>query len=269
MPVIIVKPEAGLANRLRVIDSAIDLTTKYKMKLHVIWELNRSCNCKFSDLFVVPKELDRLTELRRGLVIRILNGLAPIYFSHFNNYYLDQKETQNVMRQNDGFKALSNYKTVYIRTSSRFYRPPSLPHFFSFCPKESIQNAINSYREENLIGVHVRRADNEISIAHSPIGKFIESMNNEIGKDKNVKFFLATDDPAIEIELRTIFPNKIVTHYKKSLDRNNPLAIKDAVIDLYCLSNCRKIIGSYWSSFTDIAAEINGIDRTIIKEEHV
>lgn len=93
-----------------------------------------------------------------------------------------------------------------------------------------------SYREENMIGVHVRRTDNRRSIAHSPIEKFIEYINQEIKKDNNVKFFLATDDSSVEIKLQTIVPNKIIVHRKKSLDRNNPLAIQDAVIDLYCLA---------------------------------
>ena len=266
---IIIKPVGGLANRLRALDSAIALTTKYEMKLYVIWELNQSLNCKFSDLFIVPKELDRIIEIKRGFVTKILDHLLPIYFSHFNNYHLDPEETENLKRKRDGFETLSSYNSVYIESWSRFYRVPSLPSFSRFLPKASIQNIINSYRETNMIGVHVRRKDHKRSIAFSPIEKFIECMNNEIDKDNNVKFFLATDSTSVETTLRTIFPDKIVTHCKKSLDRNNPFAIKDALIDLYCLANCRKLIGSYWSSFSGVASEINGIERFTIKEEHL
>jgi hypothetical protein len=33
---------------------------------------------------------------------------------------------------------------------------------------------------------------------------------------------------------------------------------------LFCLSKCQKIIGSYWSSFTEAAAEIHGIEKIIV-----
>jgi len=67
--------------------------------------------------------------------------------------------------------------------------------------------------------------------------------------------------------LRNAFPGKIITYPKRVLERDNPLAAQDALIDLYCLSRCRKLIGSHWSSFTDVAWQIRGIERLIIKEE--
>jgi hypothetical protein len=48
--------------------------------------------------------------------------------------------------------------------------------------------------------------------------------------------------------------------------RDDPLAVKDAVIDLFLLSNCRKIIGSYWSSFTETAHALGSADICIIKK---
>ena len=37
----------------------------------------------------------------------------------------------------------------------------------------------------------------------------------------------------------------------------------DALLDLYCLAACKKIIGSYFSSFTDTAASLGGIEKLI------
>ena len=39
--------------------------------------------------------------------------------------------------------------------------------------------------------------------------------------------------------------------------------MQDALIDLWCLAASRKIIGSYWSSFTDTAADMGGIEKVI------
>ena len=40
----------------------------------------------------------------------------------------------------------------------------------------------------------------------------------------------------------------------------------DARLDLYCLAATDKLIGSYWSSFTDIAADMRGIEKVIAGE---
>jgi hypothetical protein len=37
----------------------------------------------------------------------------------------------------------------------------------------------------------------------------------------------------------------------------------DALLDLFCLAACKKIIGSYCSSFTDTAASLGGIEKLI------
>jgi len=72
-------------------------------------------------------------------------------------------------------------------------------------------------------------------------------------------FFLATDSPEEEQDMKKLFGDRIITFAKK-LDRNNPEAIQDALVDLLCLSKTRKIIGSFYSSFSDIAADIGYIE---------
>jgi hypothetical protein len=273
---IVIEPTGGLCNRLRALDSAIAFSINNNLKLNVLWILNSDCNCKFSDLFIVPTEFNRLTELKSGTLTRILKKFLKIQFSCFPNYYLDHKSIKNLKRQSgsafrgikDILDKLHNYNSVYIQSSNRFYYTSSYPPFSSFIPRNSIQTIINHYKEENMIGVHIRHTDNKKSIVYSPLEKFIDYMKKEIVDDIDVKFFVATDDPQSEIILKEIFSNRIVTHSKKSLDRNDPLAIQDAVIDLYCLANCRKLIGSYWSSFSETASEISGIDKVIIGKEN-
>ena len=43
--------------------------------------------------------------------------------------------------------------------------------------------------------------------------------------------------------------------------------MQDALLDLYCLAAAKKLIGSYWSSFTDIAADMKGIEKVIAGED--
>lgn len=88
-------------------------------------------------------------------------------------------------------------------------------------------------------------------------------MHEEIERDSDTRFFVATDAPEEEALLHQEFPGRIISHAKASLSRNDPRGIKDALIDLYCLAHCRKLIGSHLSSFTEVAANIRGIDCII------
>ena len=262
---IIINPKQGLCNRMRAIDSAIAWSKINNRKLFVIWEMNDLCNCKLSKLFTDSQEITYLLEVRNKTFIKFINQFSPVFFSRFNNCYLDQEKIKKIQGDKSEFEKLSLHKTVYIRTFSRFYQIPSLHAFSSFQPRRCLQKIIDSYKVNDFIGVHVRRTDNKQSIMFSPLNEFIDCMKNEVEKNNNVKYFLSTDCPFVEAELRDIFQDKIVSHRKTSLNRNNPHAIKDALVDLYCLANCRKIIRSYYSSFSATATAINKIDSITIK----
>ena len=114
------------------------------------------------------------------------------------------------------------------------------------------------------IGVHIRRTDNNKSIEAASVDDFINAMENEVNQDRSVQFFVATDDPKVLTRLLTRFGKRIQFHKKRSYSRTNPLAIEDALIDLYALASCRRLIGSYWSSFTDTAMQIGNMETRII-----
>lgn len=94
---------------------------------------------------------------------------------------------------------------------------------------------------------------------------FIDKAEELLRTDPKAKFFLATDDPSEERLFLDKFGESIIIHRKTSLDRNNPRAIRDAVTDLWFLAHCKKIYGSYWSSFSDVAAMWGNIEKEILK----
>lgn len=188
-----------------------------------------------------------------------------LYYLLFYDVYLDQKRVDSLHGCADALKRFlggSGGGKAFVQACNRFFgaeRP-----LYKFIPVQSLQSIVDSYEVDNVVGVHIRRTDNRISAAHSPLQGFVELMSREVDLDRGVRFFVSTDEPKVEAEVRMAFPNRIITHTKTSLDRNDPQAIRDAVIDLYCLSNCRKLIGSYWSSFTEVAHLINGIDLVTV-----
>jgi hypothetical protein len=83
-------------------------------------------------------------------------------------------------------------------------------------------------------------------------------MEKEIKENDRAKFFVATDDRAVQGELAQRFPEGRLIFYTKEFARSSEKGIQDALVELLCLSYCKKIIGSYWSSFTDVAGLIHG-----------
>ena len=73
-----------------------------------------------------------------------------------------------------------------------------------------------------------------------------------------------TDDAKEEETLRNRFQDAIITNQNKTLERDSIAGMHDALIGLYCLSKTDKIFGSDYRSLTDIAADMNGIEKIVI-----
>ncbi len=127
--------------------------------------------------------------------------------------------------------------------------------------------------DQTCTGVHIRRTDNAVSMGKSTTEQFIAEMEKELSLHPETRFFLATDDQTEEDRLRALFPGKIISNQSRTIDRNSVAGMHDALLDLYCLAACDKLIGSYWSSFTDIAGKIisnqsRTIDRNSVAGMH-
>lgn len=117
------------------------------------------------------------------------------------------------------------------------------------------------------VGFHIRRGDNIRSIQMSPTELFIDKMDELLGQGVK-KFFLSTDSKSEEDKLKKRFEDHIITTGNKVLNRKSQQGIKDALLDLVCLSRSAEIYGSYWSSFSETAALWNGVSKlTVLTNE--
>jgi hypothetical protein len=256
---LIFEPLAGLCNRMRSLDSAMALADATGHELHVIWDLNRELNCRLEDLFELPAAIKSLRQPRSG---RFGRRCRWLYYTATCQIHLGQKRIVRWVQEGRDFRSLRDYRTVSMATWEEFF--PRAKPFRAFRPIAALQQTVERYCSEgNVIGVHIRRTDNRASIDKSPTTCFLELMQREVDADRSVKFFVATDSPEEESRLKQRFGGRIITHAKATLDRDDPRGIQDAVVDLYSLANCRKLIGSHWSSFTDVAAQIRGIERLV------
>lgn len=276
---IIVEPLGGLANRMRVISSGLWLSNETQQDLKLIWNLNNALNCEFGEIFEPICNLNLIYKKRKYKYVKATNQekyhkriLALIINKFINIDYCIKERDFNKLIWNNKINILDISKknrNLYFQTCEEFGN--NLNEILNFRPISEIQKKIDYQTEkftEHTIGIHIRRSDNKKSIDQSPLELFIDKINYELKINLDANFFLATDDLNTEKILKKLFGIKIFT-YKKELCRNTQNGIKDAVVDLYCLSKTKYIYGSYWSSYSDIAARIGQIKLITIDKTNL
>ncbi|CAE7833525.1 unnamed protein product [Symbiodinium sp. CCMP2592] len=114
---------------------------------------------------------------------------------------------------------------------------------------------------EGTVSVHIRRTDHTKAIARSPEDLFVQAMDSY---GTEAKFFLATDDAEVESRLRRRYGQRLLTQPKRTLSRNDPDGIEDALLDLLMLSQGSEVLGSYKSSFSAMAAHFRCIPLHVV-----
>ncbi|BET68975.1 hypothetical protein ASA1KI_38930 [Opitutales bacterium ASA1] len=245
---------------MRAIDSAIALSVHLGRPLRLIWPISAEMGCGFGDLFEpVPRIVGvEQPDLRRlGGALRYRLGIELL--RRRNRAYRDRDHYALKTRGYD-FRGIGGGVLHYALCHPFFENPRP---FAEFVPVGDLRSRIDALATDGRVGIHVRRTDNARAIERSPLSAFMAAMEAEISADPGVGFFLATDSPEDERVLTERFPARITAQSSKSLDRSTASSARDAVVDLYALSRCRKIIGSDFSSFTDVASGIRGVPRVI------
>lgn len=247
---------------MRVINSGWKLALERREKLLVLWNCNAELNCPFESLF------HPVTEFKITNIHSVADPRKLFYQKTSRNYLTNEEILAH--RNADGrldpgyVQALKG--NTYIFTWEWFY-PSEDYHLFR--PTKVLQERIDEMTANfgpSCVGVHIRRTDNQPAIGKSSTDAFLKSMERELLSDPDTCFYLATDDMSEEAVLRQAFPGRILSNQNRCLARDSVEGMHDALLDLYCLANTRKIIGSYFSSFTDIAADMHKIPKIIAGE---
>lgn len=296
------KPVGGLCNRMRTIDSAVSLADQFGKRLVVFWGRDIHLNCKYSDLFKPSEHFDTIEENHwlgskaflpylpgtqpvspvKKLIYRItkfsLNIKTELWFADFESAVsslsnsinpekvqtMQDYEIKSLTFISPLIKTLNTSGSSFVCTAWRM----SLGSRYArhFVPIDMLQEKVNSMANQftNTIGIHIRRGDHTEAKKYSSLQKFVATMANEVKKQSDINFFLATDCKATEQELLKLFPNRLLYHTKSSYSRNSPQGVQGALVDLYCLSKTRKVLGSYFSSFSQVATEISGIKEITV-----
>ncbi len=276
---IVVCPQAGLGNRMRVISSFIHMKERVGADLQVLWLPDAGLNAELYDIFkenphfrvIENKKRFQPLLIRRGL-LNHSNPLLRKTSRAYNHLIKGAVKVDGFIEQDDmakGYRFVEDkikiHNTVFVNTSNEIIDyPEGLQTFEPSTQVEDRMKETLAKFDQSTIGFHIRRTDHKIAIKNSPVALFVDKMEYYLSLSEETKFFLATDDLKVEEELKSKFRDKCITH-KKVFGRNSKAGIIDAAAEMYLLSNTKKIYGSYWSSFSIIAAKLSGIEYEILQ----
>jgi hypothetical protein len=272
---IIAKVLAGLANKLRVIESVVSLAKDLDSPVEIIWVPDWQMVAQYRDLFE-PSELFGIIDYDKFKYCRSSFSLAKYkkpLSALINRYYgidvaFNEADIARQVRPGHwNVRSMAEGKTTYIDTCHNFY---AYQYNFSWVrPVSVIADRIGNFEEKinqrNCIGLHIRRTDNTSSVENSPDYLFENAIREEIGKNSSTVFFLATDDYKTQSHFIGLFgPERILVHPKK-FGRDSVDAIRDAVVDWTLLTKCSKLYCSYYSSFSETAIAVSNAPAVTLK----
>jgi hypothetical protein len=266
------RPLHGLCNRMRAIASARTLAIATDVKLIVIWEVNQDVGVTYEQLFLDDDRFKVVNVAPHGslrdALLFLLYGeiesfkgiparwITRLFFRNRILRHVRPGEFSSVELE----RFVRNFPRTLISSWWSYYGNPDPD--FSFFSLPAVQRSrvdeISQQFTSRTIGVHIRRTDNANAIRYSPTEAFADAMKDCIAGDPDVRFFLSTDSVEVEQSMKSLFRERLITR-QRTISRSSLEGMQDAIVDLFVLSRTTRILGSYYSTFSETAASIGGI----------
>lgn len=266
---IILIPNGGLGNRMRAIDSAVNLSEQRNFQLTIVWHRDSEMISRWGEVFQ-PIEFVKDRQMGKGL-----NYLLK---HHENRWWLKAgmavMEKLHICRLMDAFDGSIDYTPIL----SRKYLVLIIRSCIAFWPSDGFHNELFVIKDHdrlerelrkvdsNTIGVHIRRTDNLLSIQHSPLKLFEKRMEMELQVDPKVRFYLCSDDETVRDHFKSAKWEGKISMPNDTVDRNTVVGVVQGACEMKSLAACQKIYGSYWSSFGGVAARMGGIEIITVSD---
>ena len=256
----------GLCNSMRAIATACRLASASDRRLRVIWHSSNELRAPFNELFCpLP---DDITLYEPSDVEYALKWEMPrkknLYASTIYQtlaYKAVYSDTSNLIGYCGRDEALrqeicSMKGNILIISGLSIGGYDAERMRMMFKPSQAVAKIIESRTsrfDAHTVGVHIRRTDNVRSIEDSPLHLFVGEMERILQQEPLTRFFLATDDAGVMRELTGRFGDKIICG-DDNVSRDTLRGMMHATADLWALASTSRILGSFYSSFTDLAA---------------
>lgn len=257
-------PFGGIGNRISAIESALRLAGGKGYSLSVVWFKDWGMKAQFQDLFMPldscsvtgrPSVFDRIS-LERPRKHNLFIP-APFQGMMFDKcFYGDRRYISG--------EELLEAPRVYIASCYEFYKGET--DYSIFHPSDKVSKRLKELTKDfssSMVALHVRRGDHTGSIEKSPLSLFEEKMQAE---DPETRFYLSTDSEEVKQELKSKFSDRIITD-PITIPRGSLEAEVEAAAEMFAISRCQKVYGSFNSSFGLRAAEIGRIPFKCLSNE--
>ena len=225
---------AGFANRLRATVSGICAAEEAGRAIQISWPYERAFVGNFQEFF--DMEASQL----------------PSWVT-FDQQMDSSKAEVLCLTPEDWHAQAKNTGPIHIKSYAKFYQTARYDFWLrSLKPRrEFVERVEEIFRGKPPVGIHIRRTDHWRCIAESPTGEFVRIMDQY---PPGTVFFVASDSDEERIVLRAKYsPARILTG-ATILDRTMTVGTKHAFVDFLALSRCSEIVGSWTSSFSEMAA---------------
>ena len=274
--ILTVHVQHGLGNRLRALGAAMVLAKKSYRWLRVIWTPDMHVNATMDSLFDLPAS--NLFDVWEDFDSRELEGENVDVYN-----YMDFKERYRYI---DGWSMNHIYvRSAYILNSSIVTEDLINEELRTLVVHPAVRELMSRVEipaNATLVGVHVRSAgprdemkglsDQEYTETefetmefyrnHSTARYFVEKMKEaEKAGSGPVAFYVAADNSKEVEYLTRKFPNIITL--PNSCSGRTMRCMRTALAELFLLGSCSKIIGSFWSSFTEVAGRLANISVVV------
>lgn len=274
MPIreLIINPIGGLANRMRSIASGLSLASDMQIRARVAWPVNRDLNICYENLFCrefLPcplADINWAVDLFCYDIPRKRNLYLPKAFGIIDSgsRLSDADGLPQFIDDTEGLrqKVAQVNNRLQIRSGLEYYPFDVCAYRRIFTPVESVQRLAASLSDvppSEMTGLHVRRTDNVESIVRSPLRLFEEVVERQIAIDSSAIFYIASDSDEVKRLLVTRFGSKHFRYSTMKVSRTTAEGMQMALAEMLVLSQCKKIYGSYWSSYSEAAAMLGNV----------
>lgn len=257
---------------MRAVNSAVSLSRELNIKIRIAWVKDFGLNAKFSDLFNYPEDKNIEIYQPSFSIYNLPFTMRYPYYMNFIKYMLSIKyDKVLILNQLEIEKvnpeSLVNNKKIFITSYSDFNKSEFDSALFK--PVDKLMNEIDNISNKFIqptYGIHIRRGDNKESSYYSPTELFENKIDEILKEEYNAQFYLATDSIEDKNRLIKKYGNHIISKFFNT-NRNKLEGIESAVIDLFVLARTKMLIGSYWSSFSEVAAMIGKVPLIQIKKD--
>jgi hypothetical protein len=235
---VITVPEMGLCNRMKGVLSGMRLSQITGHTLGLMWPVGPSVTCQFEDLF--DMQLEHLTSPDGCLPIQtwrfwvskdeIPTGWAKAYpCPEFDGRAIDLEYN----------RIPQPVRAAYLQQIARLR------------PRQEIVQRAERITDGEFVSVHVRDGIDWKSWGRSvPLEGFFSAMDS---LPQITRFFVSAQTPETLAILSDRYPGRVIQQEDKQSSSDGVRHMQNALVDLLCLSRGSELIGTFGSTFTEMA----------------